>query len=106
MPAVYVGEGYVVEATLRGVRYAPIYPYLGGHRLRVRRPLHLSDDDRWRIAIQAGVRSNERYAMQCRASCGYSNFRLKVSGKSKADSPSQMPNPSFALSFTRMPTVE
>lgn len=62
--AVYIGEGYVVEATLHGVHYAPIYPYLGGHCLRLRRPLDLSDDDRWRIAIQASVRSNERYAMQ------------------------------------------
>jgi hypothetical protein len=62
--AVYIGEGYVVEATLHGVRYAPIFPYLGGHRLRLRRPLDLSDDDRWKIAIQACVRSNERYAMR------------------------------------------
>ena len=62
--AVYIGEGYVVEATIRGVRYAPSYPYLGGHCLRLRRPLDLSDDDRWKIAIQASVRSNERYAMQ------------------------------------------
>jgi hypothetical protein len=62
--AVYIGEGYVVEATLHGVRYAPIYPYLGAHCLRLRRPLNLSDDDRWKIAIQASVRSNERYAMQ------------------------------------------
>jgi hypothetical protein len=51
-----------MEATLRRVRYAPIYPYLGGHFLRLRRPLDLSDDDRWKIAIQASVRSNERYA--------------------------------------------
>ena len=62
--AVYIGEGYVMEATLRRVRYAPIYPYLGGHSLRLRRPLDLSDDDRWKIAIQASVRSNERYAWQ------------------------------------------
>ncbi len=61
--AVYIGEGYVMEATLHGVRYAPIYPYLGGHGLRLRRPIDLSDDDRWRIAIQACVRSNERYAV-------------------------------------------
>jgi hypothetical protein len=64
---VYMGEGYVVEATLHGVRYAPIYPYLGGHRLRLRRPLDLSDDDRWKIAIQASVRvpTND---MPCKAS--------------------------------------
>jgi hypothetical protein len=62
--AVYIGEGYVMEATLRRVRYAPIYPYLGEHRLRLRRPLDLSDDDRWRIAIQASVRANERYGWQ------------------------------------------
>jgi len=62
--AVYIGEGYVVEATLGGVRYAPIYPYLGGYCLRLRRPLHLSEEERWRIAIQASVRCNERYALQ------------------------------------------
>jgi hypothetical protein len=62
--AVYIGEGYVVEATLHGVRYAPIYAYLGSHRLRVRRSSGISNDDRWRIAIQASVRSNERYAFQ------------------------------------------
>jgi hypothetical protein len=37
---------YVVGAMLHGVRQAPIYPDLGGHRLRPRRPLHLSDADR------------------------------------------------------------
>jgi hypothetical protein len=36
----------VVVAMLHGVRQAPIYPDLGGHRLRPRRPLHLSDADR------------------------------------------------------------
>lgn len=39
--AVYLGDGYVIEATLRGVRYAPIYPYLGSYRLRLRRRIGL-----------------------------------------------------------------
>ena len=62
--AVYLGEGYAIEATLHGVRYAPIYPYIGKHRLRVRRPRGLSNDQRWRVAIQAAVRANERYAIR------------------------------------------
>jgi hypothetical protein len=62
--AVYLGEGYVIEATLHGVRYAPIYPYLGKHRLRVRRPLDLNSDERWRIAIQADVQANQKYAIR------------------------------------------
>jgi hypothetical protein len=62
--AVYLGEGYVIEATLHGVRYAPIYPYLGKHRLRVRRPLGLESDERWRIAIQAAVQANQKYAIR------------------------------------------
>lgn len=60
--AVYLGDGFVMEATTHGVRYAPLYPYLGKHRLRVRRPLGLEREDaRWRIAIQAAVRANEKY---------------------------------------------
>jgi hypothetical protein len=62
--AVYLGEGYVIEATLYGVRYAPIYPYLGKHRLRVRRPRGLKSDQHWRIAIQAAVQANQKYAIQ------------------------------------------
>lgn len=62
--AVYLGDGYVIEATLHGVQYVPIFPYLGNHRLRLRRPLGLSDEDRWRIAIQAAVRANERYGVR------------------------------------------
>jgi hypothetical protein len=60
--AVYLGDGYVMEATTHGVRYSPIYPYLGKHLLRVRRPIGLEDEAaRWRIAIQAAVRANEKY---------------------------------------------
>jgi hypothetical protein len=61
--AVYVGEGYVTEASLHGVRYAPIYPYLGNHLIRLRRPVGLTADDRWRIAVQAAVRTNEKYGL-------------------------------------------
>jgi hypothetical protein len=38
----------------------------------------LSDDDRWKIAIQASVRSNERYGMQSILSL----FRLSFGGYS------------------------
>jgi hypothetical protein len=102
--AVYIGEGYVVEATLHGVRYAPIFPYLGGHRLRLRRPLDLSDDDRWKIAIQACVRSNERYAMRSILRL----FRLSFGGYWTRQRGFAMPmlSLSFVLSSTRMPTAE
>ena len=60
--AVYLGDGYIMEATTHGVRYVPIYPYLGRYRLRLRRPIRLENEEqRWRIAIQAAVKANQRY---------------------------------------------
>ena len=61
--AVYLGDGYVIEATLRRVQYVPIYAYIGKYRLRLRRPIGLDQNERWKIAIQAAVRANERYAI-------------------------------------------
>lgn len=62
--AVHLGDGYVMEATLPGIRYVPIYEYLGAHGLRLRRPIDLTDKQRWEIAIQAAVRANQRYAIR------------------------------------------
>jgi hypothetical protein len=51
--AVYVGDGRICEATLRGVRTNDLYAYIGTHRIRVRRDPQLTPDDGYRIALAA-----------------------------------------------------
>lgn len=61
--ALYVGEGHVCEATpRRGVRHHPIFEYVGGHILRVRRRPGLSVDERYRLAIQAMTHLKTAYS--------------------------------------------
>lgn len=59
--AVYTGDGYVCEAGTSGVRYAPIFSYVGEHLIRVRRDFTLSNDERWRLVVQAIVRLGQPY---------------------------------------------
>lgn len=59
--AVYTGDGYVCDAGTSGVRYAPIFNYVGGHLIRVRRDFSLSSDERWRLVVQAIVRLGQPY---------------------------------------------
>ena len=74
--AVYLGDGYVMEATTHGVQYSPIYAYLGKHRLRLRRPVGLTNEEaRWRIALQAAVRANEKYHFATILRIYYRSFR-------------------------------
>src|SRR5205807_7387 len=49
-----LGDGVnICEATRKGVCYSPLYPYIGHHRIRVRRDPALTMDERWRIAVSA-----------------------------------------------------
>jgi len=59
--AVYLGDGYLCEAGTSGVRYVPVFDYVGEHLIRVRRDFTLSAAERWRLAIQAVVRLGEPY---------------------------------------------
>ncbi len=62
--AVYLGiEGSICEADLDGVRYGSMDRYsTGNHFIRVRRPLGLSDDQRWQIALKSLIELNKGYS--------------------------------------------
>ena len=56
--AMYLGDGeQLVEATFdwnkSGVQVAPLGNYVGSHLLRFRRPLDLSDEQRWLMVVEA-----------------------------------------------------
>jgi hypothetical protein len=59
--AIYMGNGFVAEATTHGVTYSPIEKYVSEHFLRVRRNPALTPDQRWLVAIEAGVRLRTAY---------------------------------------------
>jgi hypothetical protein len=59
--AIYMGNGFLAEATTKGVRYHSIQNYVGHYHLRVRRNQGLTSDQRWLVAIEAGVRLRESY---------------------------------------------
>jgi hypothetical protein len=59
--AIYMGNEFVAEATTRGVKYTPIDHYVGKYRLRLRRNMALTNDQRWLVAIEAGVRMRTAY---------------------------------------------
>lgn len=61
--AVYVGHNHLCEAVLSGVRYGPIYPYVGAHLIRVRRDESLSEISRYELAIRSLARLKEGYAV-------------------------------------------
>lgn len=60
--AVYLGDYGLCEATRTGVKAGKIYPYIGGYRIRVRRDMTLTDDLRWKIAVQALLSLNVSYS--------------------------------------------
>jgi hypothetical protein len=62
--AIYMGNGFVAEATTRGVRYESIHKYVGHYLLSVRRFPKLEPDQRWLIAIEAGVRLRAAYGFR------------------------------------------
>lgn len=50
--AIYIGDDYLCEADLGGVRYVEVFDYVGTHQLRLRRG-NVSQDAGWRIAVRA-----------------------------------------------------
>lgn len=62
--AVYVGHNHLCEAVLSGVRYGPIYPYVGTHLIRVRRDETLSDRLRYELAIRSLARLKQDYSVR------------------------------------------
>jgi hypothetical protein len=64
--AVYLGDGInICEAVPRkGVRYTPIYQYIGGYLLRIRRDPTLTPDQRWQIAMQSLTRLGSSYGFR------------------------------------------
>ncbi len=62
--AMYIGDHAICEAVpFRGVRHTPFYSYLGSHVLRFRRPLGLTIDQRYRLAIDALTRIKKTYSL-------------------------------------------
>ncbi|MBM3582205.1 MAG: hypothetical protein FJX37_09615 [Alphaproteobacteria bacterium] len=62
--AVYVGDGFLCEADIGGVRHVEIDKYLGRHLIRVRRDMTLSIDDQYKIALRAMTRLREDYGFR------------------------------------------
>jgi len=60
--AVYIGDDIICEATGKGVNPKPIFPYIGNHKIRVRRDLALTIEDSYKIAIQALFRIKYKYS--------------------------------------------
>lgn len=60
--AVYVGHDHIREAVPTGVRYGPIYPYIGRHLTRVCRDHAVNPVQRHEIALRSVVRVKEPYS--------------------------------------------
>jgi hypothetical protein len=82
--AVYMGDGYVCEAGTSGVRYAPVFDYVGEHLIRVRRDPRLTPDERWRLAIQAVVRLGDPYDFRAIFSIYRDSLTMPVSSTLRA----------------------
>jgi hypothetical protein len=62
--AVYVGELRICEATLGGVKAVFLYPYIGSHRIRVRRPPGLTPDERWKLVVNSLFHLGQGYSFE------------------------------------------
>ena len=63
--AVYLGHDHLCEAVLwGGVRYEPIYAYVGSHLIRVRRDERLTDIQRYEITIRSLALLKENYSVR------------------------------------------
>lgn len=60
--AVYIGRDSLCEANRHGVKVEPIWQYIGGHRIRVRRDNALDDEARWHIVVNALTMKGYRYS--------------------------------------------
>ena len=74
--AIYMGNGFVAEATTHGVTYSPIEKYVGEYFLNVRRNPALTADQRWLVAIEAGVRLRTAYGFSDILSIYRSSFPM------------------------------
>lgn len=62
--AVYIGDEHICEALpCKGVVYHRIDHYVGARIMRVRRPLHLSDAQRYRLCIETLVQLKKQYSI-------------------------------------------
>lgn len=61
--AVYLGDGLILEALIGGVTYRQLYVYSETHRMRFRRDVNLTPQERYRIAIHSMKRLRERYSI-------------------------------------------
>lgn len=59
--AVYIGDRYMCEAVVSGVRYHPVADLVGNRLIRVRRNSALSQQQRFRVAIRALMRLSKPY---------------------------------------------
>ena len=60
--AVYVGDGFLCEARIRGgVQYRPLDDYVGKHQIRVRFDDRMSHPQGYKLAIRAMTRLRESY---------------------------------------------
>lgn len=60
--AIYIGNGLVCEAVLKGVREYPIFEYFKDYKVRVRRATFASEHERFLVAIRAMRRLGSKYS--------------------------------------------
>lgn len=87
--AVYIGDGYIVEATARGVRHNDLYPYLGSHFIRIRRDPEVTINEGYRIAVAALRRHGYSYGFWSVLLLGWQAFTLPSASAGKPPSLSQ-----------------
>ena len=51
--AIYIESDTICEATRSGVKVSSLHGYMGAHKIRVRRNLKLSPDERWSLVVNA-----------------------------------------------------
>jgi hypothetical protein len=73
--AMYLGDHNICEATVSGVKYGTIYKYIDTHLIRIRTGEKLSDDQRWRIALQSMTRLRKSYSFMTLVSIWLQAFR-------------------------------
>jgi hypothetical protein len=60
--AMYIGDANVCEAVGSGVQLTSIFHYVGSHRVRVRRDLGMTAEDRFRLVVKALARLRNSYS--------------------------------------------
>jgi len=61
---VYIGDYTLCEAQIfRGVKLTPLYNYIGGYEIRIRRNQQLDNDECYRLAINSLIRLGGSYSL-------------------------------------------